>query len=107
MSNWSELLGASLVLLGSIFVCLGVLGVWRFPDLFCRAHSLTKSMTLGIVLNLSGMWVYLIDHGIGLKLLIAIVFQFLTIPIASHIIDLVSLEKNIYQFKSDYLHEKK
>jgi multicomponent Na+:H+ antiporter subunit G len=105
MSNWSELLGACLVLLGSVFVCLGVLGVWRFPDLFCRAHALTKSMTLGIVLNLIGMWVYLIDHGIGLKLVIAIVFQFLTIPIASHIIDLVSLEKNIYQFKSDDLNE--
>jgi multisubunit Na+/H+ antiporter MnhG subunit len=51
------------------------------------------------------MWVYLSDHGIGLKLVIAIVFQFLTIPIASHIIDLVSLQKNIYQFKSDDLNE--
>jgi len=79
--------------------------VWRFPDLFCRAHALTKSMTLGIVLNLIGMWVYLSDHEIGLKLVIAIVFQFLTIPIASHIIDLVSLQKNIYQFKSDDLNE--
>ena len=105
MNNWTELLGACLVFLGSVFICLGVLGVWRFPDLFCRAHALTKSMTLGIVLSLCGMWVYLSDQGIGLKIMIAIVFQFLTIPIASHIIGLISLEKKIYQFKPDSNYE--
>ena len=37
------------LLLGLLLLFCGNLGIIRFPDVFCRAHALTKAMTLGII----------------------------------------------------------
>lgn len=71
MSNFVFLIGALLIFIGS-------LGLVRLPDIFCRSHATAVSMTLGISLMLIARF------DTGLFLMLAILAQFITIPIASH-----------------------
>lgn len=74
------------LLLGSVVILIAALGVLRLPDAPCRSHALGKGMTLGIMLILIGLWIFLGTEESGIKLPIAVLFQFLTIPIASHLL---------------------
>ena len=48
----SELFSACFLLGGAVFIFIGSLGVARLPDVLCRAHALSKALTLGIALML-------------------------------------------------------
>ena len=48
MSLWLEILVAILLLLGSGFVLIGAIGLYRLPDFFTRLHGPTKATTLGL-----------------------------------------------------------
>ncbi|MCZ9353870.1 monovalent cation/H(+) antiporter subunit G [Streptomyces mutabilis] len=89
MSAWAEaadLVGAVLLLLGCLQCLLGVIGMLRFPDVLSRSHAATKPQTLGMLLVLVGVAVRL-RQGIDLGTLALIVFfQFLTSPVASHLV---------------------
>jgi monovalent cation/proton antiporter MnhG/PhaG subunit len=84
---------------GVLLIFLGALGIFRFPDFFCRAHSLTKAMTLGITLILIAGWCFLKTEIVGYKLLVAIVLQYTTIPLSGHILGLIAFRKNIPRWK--------
>lgn len=74
------------LLLGSSIILLSAVGILQLPDAICRGHALGKGMTLGLILILVGLWVYLGLETAGIKLPLAVLFQFLTIPIASHLL---------------------
>ena len=88
-----EILTSLLLLAGSLLTLIATIGILRFPDVLCRAHALTKAMTLGITLLLAALWVSL-GREVGLKVLLAIGFQFLTIPLSGHLLGLIVLKKN-------------
>ena len=91
----SEIITAFLVMIGAVFILLSAVGLIRLPDVFCRSHSLGKGMTLGITLILIGLWINLgIEEG-GIKVPLAIVFQFATIPVASHLLAQLAFKKNL------------
>lgn len=48
MSQWLEILICALLLLGSGFVLIGAIGLYRLPDFFTRLHGPTKATTLGV-----------------------------------------------------------
>lgn len=48
MSLWLEILVSLLLLLGSGFVLIGAIGLYRLPDFFTRLHGPTKATTLGV-----------------------------------------------------------
>jgi multicomponent K+:H+ antiporter subunit G len=48
MSLWLEILISALLLLGSGFVLIGAIGLYRLPDFFTRLHGPTKATTLGV-----------------------------------------------------------
>ena len=48
MSLWLEILICALLLLGSGFVLIGAIGLYRLPDFFTRLHGPTKATTLGV-----------------------------------------------------------
>ncbi len=48
MSLWLEILVSLLLLLGSGFVLIGAIGLYRLPDFFMRLHGPTKATTLGV-----------------------------------------------------------
>lgn len=87
-SQTIELGAALLILLGSIMSVISALGIIRLPDVYTRSHAATKSSTLAVLLTLSGAFVYFWVHDgfISVRLLLGIVFVFLTAPVAGHLI---------------------
>ena len=72
------------LIVGSIFLFLGPLGILRFPDVYNRLQAGTKSTTLGAVSALLGIG--LLEPGWFGKMLILILFILLTNPVSSHAI---------------------
>ncbi len=82
-----ELLIGGLVLLGALFCGLGAFGLFRLPDVYLRSHAATKSATLGVLCVLSGAFLFFFFYMnvASVKLLLAIVFVFITSPVAGHL----------------------
>lgn len=78
---------------GAVVVLISMVGLLRLPDALCRAHALGKGMTLGISMLLIGLWLSLGAELAGMKVLAAVFFQFLTIPVASHLLARVAVER--------------
>jgi multicomponent Na+:H+ antiporter subunit G len=86
----SEFITAFFLVLGSIFIFIGALGILKFPNALMRAHALSKAMLLGISLVLLALIPSLETYAEVIKVLLAIGFLILTIPIAGHIFALYS-----------------
>lgn len=71
---------------GAFFFLVGTLGLIRMPDVFCRMHATTKCDTLGAGLILLALMLYRGIDIISLKLLLVLVFIWITNPTAAHII---------------------
>jgi len=91
---WS-ILSHGVMLTGALVVFISVLGMVRFPDVFCRAHALGKGLTLGLMVLLFGLWLDPDTQFSGLKIVAAIIFQFMTLPVASHLLARLAYEKNL------------
>lgn len=95
MTEFWDVFSALLMLAGTCVVLIAMVGVVRFPDLFCRAHALGKGLTLGLMLILLGWWLDPDSQVSGLKIIAAIFFQFLTLPVAGHLLARLAYEKNL------------
>ena len=78
----------SLVLsLGGLFVLIsGVVGVFRFPYALSRIHAAALGDTVGIAMMRLGVMVAEGFSVITLKLLVVMLFLWVTSPVASHLI---------------------
>lgn len=85
--------------LGTAFLLLAAIGLVRLPDPLCRCHAIAKAMTLGISLLLAAVIMHLQAEDATLKLLLAMVFQFATIPVAGHLLMRLAYEKNMKRWK--------
>jgi multicomponent Na+:H+ antiporter subunit G len=83
-----EIVVGILIMTGTVMSLLSSLGIIRLPDVYNRAHASTKSATLGILCILLGAFLYFFfTHGVSsIRLLLGIVFVFLTAPVAGHLI---------------------
>lgn len=83
-----ELIGALLILIGSIVSVISAIGIIRFPDIYTRAHAATKTTTLAVLLTLVGAFLYLwlSESFISIRLILGIIFVFLTAPVSGHLI---------------------
>lgn len=77
-----------LLLAGTFFIFSSALGIIRFPGVFTRLHAATKAPTLGIISILIATFLFLYgSHQIvSGKLLLAILFIFLSSPVGGHMI---------------------
>lgn len=74
-----------MVLWGGIGFCIvGVLGVIRMPDLYCRLHASGKVSTVGLCGLLLGAAILM--PSAALKLLALAIFAVLTLPVSTHAI---------------------
>lgn len=82
-----ELFAVVVIFIGALFGALGAFGLIRLPDVYLRSHAATKSATLGVLLVLTGAFLYLLikDGHVSIKLLLGIVFVFITSPVAGHL----------------------
>ncbi|MEO8610162.1 MAG: monovalent cation/H(+) antiporter subunit G [Chloroflexota bacterium] len=88
-----EIIGL-IVLWGGIGFCVvGVLGVIRMPDLYCRLHASGKVSTVGLCGLLLGTAI--IMPSAALKLLALAIFAVLTLPVSTHAIAAASYRHGV------------
>jgi multicomponent Na+:H+ antiporter subunit G len=86
---------------GIFFAIVAAVGLVRLPDLYTRAHSTSKSETLGAVLTLAAVTVAF-DGGLTtLKTAFLLAFMFLTNPTAAHAITRAAAEQGIEPWTRD------
>jgi multicomponent Na+:H+ antiporter subunit G len=78
----NELVGSTIILIGSVFLFSAGLGVLRMPDAYNRIQAGTKATTLGTMMVLLGLAV--LHPAWAWKLLILVFFVLLTNPVSSH-----------------------
>lgn len=79
-----EVIGLIVLWIGVFFAFVGVLGLVRMPDLYCRLHASGKVSTVGLAGLLLGA--AFIMPSAALKLLALAVFAILTLPVGTHAI---------------------
>jgi len=78
----AAIVGGILMSIGAVFLLLGGLGIFRFPDVYNRLQAGTKCTTLGAVFTIVGVgvaepaWIF--------KAVLVAVFILLTNPISAH-----------------------
>lgn len=95
----NELLTNLLVLSGALLILASAIGVLRLPDVLCRSHAVAKALTLGIFLMLTGLWLDQGEKQTALKILLAIFFQVVTIPVGSHLVALLAFQKDLPRWR--------
>ncbi len=83
MKEW---LSPIFLVAGAFSIFSAMLGIVRFPDPFCRSHALGMGMVFGITLILVGFWMGCEKLEVALKVTAAVVFQAVTVPVASHLL---------------------
>jgi multicomponent Na+:H+ antiporter subunit G len=79
-----DIIGASLLLAGTLFLLLGGVGLVRMPDVYNRIQAGTKATTLGTLLSLVG--IAFLHPEWSLKLLLIGVFLLFTNPLSSQVL---------------------
>lgn len=86
------ILTAVLVLAGLAFSCIGVFGLFRFKYAANRMHAAAIVDTMGISLCMLGFAISAPDLFSGLKILLVVVFWWLSSPVASHLLCRLEIE---------------
>lgn len=81
-----ELLSALLLVIGTLLLLLAGIGVVRLPDTFLRMSATSKASSLGTGCILLAVAVSAAEIGITVRAVAAVLFIFLTAPVASHMI---------------------
>jgi len=81
-----EVIVGLLLLGGGGFVLVAAIGIVRLPDLLTRMHASTKAGTLGSLLVLAGLAVFVGSAPVVSKVVATALFLLLTAPIAAHMI---------------------
>lgn len=83
-----EWIAVILILFGSIVSVISAFGLIRLPDVYTRSHAATKSATLSVLCCLFGAFIYFWakDGFISIRLILGIVFVFITAPVAGHLV---------------------
>ena len=81
-----EVVASVLILTGVLLNVIATIGIHRFPDVFARMHAASKPATLGLALTLAGAAFVLRNPDDIVKLMLVVAFQFITAPIAAHMV---------------------
>lgn len=99
-----EIITSIFIFIGVFFTFLSALGVIRLKDVYSRMHAAGKSSTFGVIWLMLATFTYFIPEGIiNGKILLAILFVFMTAPLSALMINRsaykigVPLEKNSIQ----------
>lgn len=82
----ADVVAGACLLGGAFFSLTAAIGALRLPDLLSRMHAVTKPQVLGLILLLAGLAIQLRDASVLGMLLLIIVFQLLTAPVAAHMV---------------------
>jgi multicomponent Na+:H+ antiporter subunit G len=88
------------LLLGSLMSLGAAIGLIRFPDLLSRMHAATKPQVLGLLLLLTAVGLQLRSWSVLPVLLVAWIFQLLTVPVSAHMVGRAG-------YRSKHLHQER
>lgn len=77
---------AALVGAGVAFTAVAVVGLYRLPDVYARAHAMSKAETLGALLALAGAGVAYGSATAAMKLGALALFVLATGPTTAHVV---------------------
>ncbi len=80
----TELFGGAFLILGSVVVLVGSLGLLRLPDGFSRLHAVGVIDTLGAWLVLLGLLILSTSVVVAFKVLLLVILLFFLSPVNSH-----------------------
>lgn len=87
--TWSvvaDVIAAVCFLIGASLALVAAIGILRFPDTLSRMHSGTKPQVIGLMFLLIGLGTQLRDAAASGLLLLIVVFQLFSAPIATHML---------------------
>ena len=96
------------LIMGLVFFAGGSIGILRFPDFYSRLHPAGKMDTMGLFMTLSGMALYVVsDFSLGalltaLKIMLILVFIFITSPTATHAIADAGMRAGLEHWTKDH-----
>jgi multicomponent Na+:H+ antiporter subunit G len=102
------------LIIGTIFIFIGSLGLLKMPDVYLRMSASTIAGTFGVASMLIAAAIHFFSLGVTLHIIGVIVFLILTVPIGAHmmgraatIISLPKWEKMVYDDAEGKYNEEK
>jgi multicomponent Na+:H+ antiporter subunit G len=88
MPTYPEFVAALTMLVGTFLTVVACVGLVRFPDVYCRMHASGKAGTLGVSLLVVAAIIHFAETALSVPFrgALAIFFQFLTTPAATHLL---------------------
>jgi multicomponent Na+:H+ antiporter subunit G len=105
MRIWVEIISSLFIVAGVIFIVISAIGLLRLPDFYIRISAITKAISLGITMILLGIGIYFNELIVGGKVLLIILFMFLTSPVAAHIIARAAIKNKVKFWEKTLLDE--
>ncbi|MCA9402326.1 MAG: monovalent cation/H(+) antiporter subunit G [Candidatus Omnitrophica bacterium] len=90
-----DIISVTSITVGVVFFIGGILGVLRFPDIYCRLHALTKADNLGLGFVLFGLGVQSGDPAVILKLIFIWILVVIASATSCYLIAQAALRMNI------------
>ena len=88
MDQYLEITITICILVGSVFILVGSLGLIRLPDLMTRLHAPSKATTVGVggclVASMLNFWA--VEGRFSIQEILITFFLFLTAPVTAHFI---------------------
>lgn len=81
-----DTVSAVFMVVGAVMSLGAAIGLLRFPDLMSRMHAATKPQVLGLFLLLAAVGLQLRSWWVWPVLLVAWIFQLLTVPVSAHMV---------------------
>lgn len=103
----TEIIASFFVIAGTFFIFVASIGVLRLRDVYSRMHAAGKASTLGVMSIMTGAVIFfLIHHGtFNFKLLVTIIFVFMTAPLAALAINRSAYRTNVAMTKEASIDE--
>jgi len=81
-----EIAATAALVLGTVLMVLGALGLVRMPDVFTRIQASSKSSTLGVAAAFLAVALHFGELRVTSQSLGVIVFAFISVPVGAHMI---------------------
>tara|TARA_R110000850_G_scaffold137901_1_gene259062 strand:- start:166 stop:540 length:375 start_codon:yes stop_codon:yes gene_type:complete len=96
-----EWLAIALLILGSVFILIGAIGLVKLPDFYTRLHAPTKASTLGIgAILIASLLLHLIDdRGTNIQEFVISLFLFITAPVSAYMMAKAAIHRDVTPIK--------
>lgn len=74
-----------LIIVGLLFMTLGIVGMIRMPDIYTKMHAASKSVFLGVI-SVAASAMLVGDLVMNMRLVLLSVMVLITTPVAAHVI---------------------